>query len=184
MRINIVYAAAYQSLSADLASRLKNIGPTWGSWRTWSTCNTDNVVCHDLGRARELHQRAIQALCNFYIPEKFYQAMQRPARVNLYQGDFTHDTTDIEDVICMHLVAESSDIVLLFGFDLANPGMPSDVMELHRLTNRFGLIRQVMASADQVQWILVDHDQSPDKAFASLPNVTCDNMENVLELLG
>ncbi len=184
MRINIVYAAGFQLPPALTAARMKDIGPTWGSWRTWRSCDTDNVVCHDLGQARELYQRAVQAVCNFYIPQKFYPAMNRPTGVKIYQGDFVQETVDLEDVICMHLVSDLSDLVLMFGFDLCNPGPIDDRMDRHRMTNRFGLIRQAMMSAKDVQWILVDHAQTLDTAFDTVPNLTCDTTENVLQLLG
>ena len=110
--------------------------------------------------------------------------MQRPSGVKLYQGDFLQEAVDLEDVICMHLVADQSDIVLMFGFDLSNPGVIDDRLELHRMTNRLGLIRQSMVAAPDVQWILVDHAQVPDSAFGTLANLACDNISNVLQLLG
>ena len=38
---------------------MKEIGPMWGSWKTWRSCQTDNVICYDLGKAQELIKRKI-----------------------------------------------------------------------------------------------------------------------------
>lgn len=184
MRINIVYAADFKITAPMTPGIIKNIAPTWGSWKTWHHCHTDNVICHDLGKARELLQRAIQAVCNFYLPEKFHQELSRPVGVQWYQGDFTQDLQDLEDIIAMHLVADRSDLVLLFGFDLANPGMIEDRFEKHRVTNRLGLLRHTIVANENTQWVLVNHTQPVDKAFEPIANLTCDNLENVLQLLG
>lgn len=183
MRINIVFAAGYVIPESMSVETLKNIAPTWGSWKTWHGCNTDNVICHDLVKARELYARAIQAVCNFYLPEKFHHALSRPTGVQFYQGDFLQDVHDLEDIISMHLVADRSDLVMLFGFDLANPGMIDNRLEKHRVTNRLGLLRQIIIANSDTQWVLIDHAQATDSAFETIANLTCDSVENVLHLL-
>lgn len=184
MRVNVVYAATTPALDAGVKERIKKIGPAWGSWKTWTACQTDNVICHDLAKARELCHRAIQAVCNFYLPEKFFQPLNRPQGVQFYQGDFQQEAHDLEDVIALHLVADRSDLVLLFGFDLSTPVQSSDRMENHRITNRMGLLRQILASTADVQWVLVDPVGEIDSAFGSISNLTCDTLHNVLQLLG
>lgn len=183
LRTSIVFAAAYQLPASLAADRLKDIGPTWGSWKTWTMCATDNVICHDLSKARELHQRAIQAVCNFYVPQKFYQSLNRPNGINFYHGDFLPETDNLEDIIAMHLVAEQSDIVLLFGFDASSKPAVEDPLQRHIMLNRLGLIRQALIRNSEVQWILVDHPKSLDPAFGSVANLTCDSLKNVLTLL-
>ena len=64
MRINLVYASAYQKPEKLTIDSIKDVAPTWGSWKTWRSYATDNVVCHDLGHARELLQRSLQSTCN------------------------------------------------------------------------------------------------------------------------
>jgi len=183
MRVNIVYASQYVP-PADLDSDLlKSIGSTWGSWRTWRDCLTDNVICNDLGHARELLKRNLQTSCNLYVAEKFYAKLGRPSGLNYYQGNFEGDALDIEDVIAMHLVSTNCDLVLLLGFNLANPGTSSDRLVLRQMKNRFGLLRSCIAQNTDVQWVLVDHTNAPDKAFSDLINLTCDTRENVLKLL-
>ena len=183
MRVNWVFADGYQLDPAVDITSVKGIGPTWGSWRTWRSCGTDNVICHDRGKAQELIKRAFQAVCNFHIPKKHYQDVGRPTGVKLYEGDFTQELDHIEDIIAMHLVAGASDIVLLVGFNLAPLTAPEDPFEQHKLRNYHGLIRSMIASDEVVQWVAVDHPAELDKAYQNLPNLTCDSMSNVLQLL-
>lgn len=183
MRINWVYANGHQIDPAVNIDTIKSIGPSWGSWKTWRPCQTDNVICHDLAKCRELMQRAFQAVCNFYIPRGFYQDLGRPLGTRLYDGDFKSDVDDIEDIIAMHLVAASSDLVLLTGFDLGAKELPADPLEKHKLKNRAGLIRSVIVGYPDVQWVLIDHATELDVAYQNLSNLTCDSLKNVLQLL-
>ena len=93
--------------------QLKQIGPFWGSWKTWRAYSTDNVICHDQIKANELLARAFQVTCNFYIPNQVYETLDQPKGVHVYQGDFTHDVEHREQIVAMHLAASRSDIVLL-----------------------------------------------------------------------
>ena len=183
MKINWVLSASY-ILPAEIdIDAIKNIGPTWGSYKSWRSCNTDNVVCNDLSKSRELLKRAFQAVCNFYVPRHFYQDLGRPVGIKLYDGEFKEECQDIEDIVAMHLAANQSDIVLLAGFDFSSPIVPEDRFEQHQLKNRMGLMRGIIATTPQTQWVLVDHDKDLDKAYKNLPNLTCDVMANVLKLL-
>ena len=183
MRITSVYAASYRPGAVLTPVKIKDIGSTWGSWRTWQSCDTDNVICHDLSRARELLKRALQAVCNFHAPQALYQDLERAQGVRWYQGEFREDCADIEDIIAMHLAAAQSDVVLLLGFDVSTPGVITDRLEQHRVRNRLGLLRGCIQNNSAVQWVLVDHAAAPDPAFMALSNLTRDSAENVLQLL-
>jgi len=160
--------------------KLKNIGSLWGSWRTWRSCQTDNVICNDSVKSEELIKREFQKICNFYIPNAVYQQLNRPEGVRLYEGAFTHDVDHQEDIIAMHLAAGSNDIVLLLGFDLAQKTPSPDKLVEHRTRNYQGLIRQAIADNNHVQWVLVDHPEPVMKELADLENLSTDTMENVL----
>lgn len=162
----------------------KNIGPVWSSFRAWRACVSDNVVCHDSRHTQDLLRREFQKSCNFYIPVSHYQDLGRPTGVKLYEGDYLQEVQDIEDVICLHLAASVSDIVLMMGFDLRKPEAMEDRLQAHRLRNRLGLIRRVIADNAEVQWVLIDHPGEPDEAYLALPNLTQDNMHSVINLLG
>ena len=69
MRINWVVADSTVVAPDVDINVIKNIASIWGSWRTWRGCSTDNVVCNDAGKARELLKRNMNEMCNMYIPE-------------------------------------------------------------------------------------------------------------------
>lgn len=182
MKISWVIAADYRMDPTVDINQLKSVGPIWGSWQTWRACSTDNVVCHDQKKCRELLDRAFQAVCNFYAPKSLYETLARPVGVRLYDGEFEHELDNIEDVIAMHLAASDSDIVLLLGFDLLMPQNVTDRFAQHKLVNRHGLIRGAISGMPNTQWVAVD-TQSLDKSYQTVPNLTCDSLENVLKLL-
>ena len=183
MRINWVFAADYQIDPTVDISQIKNIGATWGSWRSWRSCQTDNVICDDLSKGKELLKRAFQAVCNFHVPRRYYQDLGRPVGIKLYDGQFAEQVDDIEDIIALHLVLGISDIVLLAGFDLRQPVPTNDRFEQHKIQNRLGLIRSVIQNNPEVQWVLVDHPGELDKGFQNIANLTCDQFQNVIQLL-
>lgn len=183
MRINWVYAADYQIDPAVDIEQIKSIAPSWGSWRTWRSCNTDNVICHDLVKAQELIGRAFQAVANFYIPKSYYQTLNRPVGVKLYDGEFDQEADGIEDIVSVHLAGSISDLVLLAGFDFGPLPALEDKYQIHKLKNRHGLLRSVITRNPEVQWVMIDHTKELDKAYQNIVNLTCDTMPNVLKLL-
>lgn len=182
MNISWVFSSQYRLDPTVDIDAVKNLGPTWGSWKTWRSCGTDNVVCHDRSKAKELLDRSFHESCNFYIPQELYQSLNRPAGVNLYDGDYRAEVIDLEDIVAMHLAASTSDIVLLVGFDLSKPEPVTDKFQRHRIENRLGLIRGLINRDQSRQWVLVDHPNTMDLAFQNLSNITCDEMSNVLKL--
>ena len=183
MQVTWVFSAGYSPGPEVDLSAAKGVGPTWGSWKSWRACNTDNVICHDRAKARELLDRNFQTTCNFYLPKDHFQSLGRPSGVNLYSGDFSETIDDLEDVVAMHLVGHSSNIVLLAGFDLSTQEPAKDRLEQHRIQNRLGLMYRLFADTPKTQWVLVDHPKKLDKAYSKLENITCDTMESVLQLL-
>ena len=183
MRVNWVFATGYNLDPTVNIEQLKSCGPTWGSWGTWRGCGTDNVICHDQPKLQQLLQRNFQANCNFYMPNNLYGDLGRPQGVRIYNGEYLAELDNIEDVVALHLVAPISDIVLLAGFNLAKLIPVEDRFELHKLRNYHGLVRSTIATSPTVQWVVVDHPAELDKAYRELDNITCDTMENVLQLI-
>lgn len=183
MRVNWVFAAgSYFDPSIDI-EQIKRIGATWGSWKTWRGCATDNVVCSDLPKIKELLARSFQKNCNFYIPENFYADLGRPPNVNLYHGNYQQEVDDLENIVAIHLALSNSDLVLLYGFDLTVSESVIDRFQQHKVTNYHGLIRSAIKSNLDIQWVAVNHNQKLNKAYKELPNLTCDEMKSVLKLL-
>jgi len=164
-------------------TRLANIGSTWGSWRTWRAWNTDNVLCNDANKAQDLIKRAFQAVCNLYIPKKAYVELQRPVGIKLYEGEFPTEFDAVEDIVAMHLVSSSSDLVLLLGFDLTEPDT-SDAYEKHKRKNYLAAFAAAVRMYPETQWVVLDHPDQFANNLSDLENITCDTYENVLQLLG
>jgi hypothetical protein len=183
MNISWVISDGYQVDPAIDITAIKNIGPIWGSWTTWRACSTDNVICHNQTKAQDLVKRNFQNSCNFYLPEKYYQAVGRPTGIKYYQGDFAEEMNSIEDIVSLHLACASSNIVLMLGFNFSPIQDPGNKFELHKIRNYYGLSRSLVSTNADVQWVLLDHTEELDKSFKDLTNLTCDNLENVLQLL-
>lgn len=182
MRINWVFANGYQLDPTVDVEKVKDIGSTWGGWPTWHTCGTDNVICHSQVKAKELLAYGFHTRCNFYIPTKCYQSLGNPPGVNQYQGEFEQDVDQAEDIVALHLVSPVSDLVLLAGFDFGTiVTLPDKSAQLQR-QNYHGLARTVIASGS-TEWIVVGQLSEFDPLYQGLPNLTCDTMENVLQLL-
>jgi hypothetical protein len=184
MNINWVIADGYQVDPTIDLNILKNIGSIWGSWRTWRSCGTDNVICHNVTKAQELVQRDFQSNCNFFVPEENFRSIGRPPGVQFYGGEFNEETTSIDDIIALHLASSNSEILLLLGFNFQKISTDiTDKFELHKIKNYYGLTRSLIASKPELQFVLLDHAVEPDKSFKDLTNLTCDTLENVLQLL-
>jgi hypothetical protein len=162
---------------------LKNIGSIWGSWRTWRSSQTDNVICHDLGKADELIKRAFHAVCNFYIPKSIYEDLGRPPGIKIYEGEFVHDVEYKEEIIAMHLASMDSDLVLLLGFDFGEFEPNLDKLLEHRAHNYRSLTKQVINDNPEIQWIAIDHPSAFRKDLLNVDNLTQDTLDNALTLL-
>lgn len=162
---------------------LKNVGPFWGSWRTWRAYQTDNVICHSQFKASELIQRNFQTHCNFYIPKSVYSALDQPTSVGLYEGEFMHDLDHHEEIVALHLAATDSDIVLLLGYDLSEQEKMVDKLQEHKAHNYRSLLKQAIKNFPTVQWVWIDHAGHLRKDLTELENLTTDTMVNVIEML-
>lgn len=180
MRTSWIIADTFASATVD-PERLKNIAPIWGSWRTWRSWNTDNVLCHEFGRAQELLQRQFQNSCNLYVPMKHFNALNRPTGVQVYEGDFPGEMGSPEEIVAMHLAAASSDLILLLGYDLTKITV-EDRFERHKQTNYMNAFRATLNTYPETQFVLIDHPGDLDKSFESITNLTCDKYETVLQL--
>jgi hypothetical protein len=182
VKISWVVAAGHGLDPTISLEQIKSVGPVWGSWQTWRSCNTDNVICHQQQKARELLDRAFQAVCNFYIPRNLYEPLARPVGVRLYDGDYDGELDDVEDIVALHLAGASSDIVLIAGFDWTVPETVTDRFARHKIMNRHGLMRSAISNMPNTQWVAIDCEHM-DKSYQTVTNLTCDTMKNALQLL-
>lgn len=183
MNINwIVSDRATLDPTIDLA-QLKKIGAFWGSWQTWRSCQTDNVICNNMAKAAELTKRNFQTNCNLYVPNSIYLDLDRPAGVRLYEGTFKHEVDNQEEIVAMHLVSGISDLVLLLGFDFSEPSIHPDKLQEHKAHNYRSLTRQAILDNAKTQWVVIDHPGNFRKDLANLPNLTQDTLTNVIGML-
>lgn len=181
MRISWVISDSFADPTVD-PETLKSIGGIWGSWRTWRAWKTDNVVCYDSAKAKDLIKRAFQAVCNLYVPKKAYIDLGRPSGVGLFEGEFPAEFDNVEEIISMHLIAEQNDLVLLLGYDLTDP-TTEDAYEKHKRKNYLAAFKAAVKMYPDTQWVLLDHNELSEE-LQELDNITCDTYENVLQLLG
>ena len=161
---------------------LKELGSLWGGWKTWRACQTDNVICDDPARARELLDRSFHHNCNFYIPNSLYTVLDRPQGVKVYEGEFQHDVDNHEDIVAMHLATSTSDIILLLGFDFGTQPKLEDRLAEHRAHNYRSLTRQAILNHPNVQWVVIDHQPEFRKDLLDMPNLGKDTLPNVLKM--
>lgn len=182
MRVSWVIADNFADQAVD-PDTLSEIGSTWGSWRTWRVWNTDNVLCYDGAKARDLITRAFQAVCNLYVPKSAYAELGRPAGVQLFDGEFPAEFNCVEEIIAMHLLASENDLVLLLGYNLTAPST-DDTFELHKRKNYLAAFASAIKMYPETQWVVINHDAELVGTLHELENITCDTYENVLQLLG
>jgi hypothetical protein len=181
MNISWVFADSIVLDPLADVQKIKEIGSIWGSWKTWRSCQTDNVICHDLAKSEELIKRNFHLNCNFYISNLSWITLDRPDSVKLYEGAFV-DEFQPEEIIAMYLAASQSDIVLLLGFDWQEREKNPNRLEEHKFQAYRSLISNAIRNNPEVQWVLVDHKEPVMKMLVKLENLTIDSMENCLEL--
>lgn len=164
--------------------QLKEIASFWGSWKTWRSCGTDNVICHNENKARELIHRNFHQSCNFYIPNQIYADLDRPVGVKLYEGKFNQDHDRADELVALHLSASQSDIVLLLGFDWTQKPKTADRLFEHNAQHYRNLVKQALVAYAQTQWVLVDGpNEKLFEEIKDLPNITQDTLNNVIKML-
>jgi len=178
--MNIAWLFAENTLlpPATDVQAIKNVAPIWGSWRTQRGYQTDNVICWDPAQATQLVAQGYSAICNLFIHESVYDELERPKGVRVFGGEFVHAVDSCDNVVGMHLVASAADVILMVGFDFAEPETPTESRN-----NYLGLAAQVIQDHPKKQWVMIDHSTELAKPFAGQENITCDRMKNVLQLL-
>jgi arabinose-5-phosphate isomerase len=69
---------------------------------------------------------------------------------------------------------QANDIVLMMGFHLDSKQPKSPYLDF---------VAQTIQTTPKTQWVLVDHESKLAKPFTGLKNITCDKLQNVLQLL-
>jgi hypothetical protein len=167
MNIAWVIAEKYLLPPSISTAALNDAAPTWASWRLWRTYNVDNTVCYQDEDAKQVINQGYHEVSNLYISEPAWQKLNKPPGVKCFGGVFPKSILQAEDVVSIHLAAAQNDLLLLLGFNL------SDLNSVFYT----GLIE----NSPQQQWVIVD-GAVPSK-LSTLPNLTCDTLQNVLQSL-
>lgn len=163
---------------------LKAVAPIWGPYATWNEYRTDNVICHDNKKAKDLIKRAFHAIFNLYLPKTSYIELGRPVGVKLYEGDFKDPLVDHkEDIVTLNLVASNYEIVLMYGWDLSPVSDDEDKIIQHRSKAYRHNIATIINDNPKVQFVLVDYEDKLAPNFKELENLSIDSMDAVKELL-
>jgi len=166
------------------SNQLKNIAPIWGPYSTWNDYRTDNVICHDNKKAKELISRAFHAIFNLYLPKSSYIELGRPQGVKLYEGDFKDPLIDLkEDIVTLNLTSQNYEVVLMYGWDLSPVDENEDKIVQHKAKTYRNNIATIIKSNPNIQYVLVDYNGKLAKDFKDLENLSQDTMSSVKELL-
>ena len=84
MKANWVFSATYSPDPTIDLGVVKNIGSTWGSWKSWRACQTDNVICNSKKEIEALLSKSFQNSCNFTYQKSFIKSL-----VNLQESEHT-----------------------------------------------------------------------------------------------
>jgi len=158
------------------AITLKSVAPIWSSWRNIRSFDVDNAVCYDAVQASRLILNEYHTVCNLYVPEITQQQYQT-LPLNAFGGSFDFDIVSQDDIVGLHLASSPGQVVLLLGFDLNTAVDP-------KTQDYIELIYQTINGYPQTQYVIIDQPNNVDKKLLGLANLTCDNLSNVLTLLG
>ena len=184
MKINWVFANDTFMDPAEDITALKSAGQFWGSWKTWHTCKTDNIICYSESEADKLIRKRFNQVANMlYLPVKCEDKFGVMPKVSYFHGEFSHDTINHDEIIALHLASASSDIVILYGFDWSTTNDPVDPAEKLKLDNYRNLVSEVIRSVPKVQWVVVDHVGKLFPELDGAENILMDTMKNVKLLL-
>ena len=161
---------------------ISDIGPSWGSYRTWQEYKTDNCVCNDLRDAKDLIKRGFNTVCNLYLPEVFYTELGRPANVQLFGGTFDNDNYPYkDDLVAINLGCLHADIVLMIGFDLSEITLAGT--EYTDRANYYLNIKGYIEKHPEKQFVLINNIKEISNVFDSLDNLNEDSVDSVKEIL-
>ena len=177
MKVNWIIGQETKTTITD-SEMMKNIAPIWGSHTTWKQYKTDNSICNDITKAKDLIGKAFHAITNLYVPEDDFVELGRPVGLKLFGGQFKQtDFQYKDDIVALWLASVDADIVLLLGFDL------SESLDSIARKGYYQGIMHVITENSTTQYVLVDYNMDISTIFDGLDNLTQDSLEAVKQLL-
>lgn len=163
--------------------KMKAVCPIWGSWESWRTCATDNIIVEDFSDARRLLDREINTKTNLWTHEENFDLLGRPESLSLHNITIEKSLRDKNDLVALALAGARHDLVMCVGFDLSFNEQETDKLERHEQKSYLTAIANILKGFNQTQFVFIDLPSDPPENFTELPNFTCDNIENVLALV-
>ena len=163
--------------------RMKAVCAIWGSWQSWRTCATDNIIVEDFADARRLLDRELHTRTNMWTHEENFDLLGRPDTLSLHNITIDKSLRDKNDLVALALSAARHEIVMCAGFDLTFDDAETDRLERHEQKRFLSAVANIAKGFDQTQFVFIDLPGEPAENFEGLSNVTRDSMDNVLALV-
>lgn len=183
MEICWVVQSDYDPESGIGSARMKELCTVWGSYQSWRKCQTDNCVVEDFSEARRLIDRELNLKTNLWTHEENYDDLGRPEALSLHKITIDKTLQDKDDLVALALAGARYDLVMCIGFDISFHEEITDKLALHEHKRYLSAIANIVRGFDQTQFVFIDPPADPSENFAELPNITCDNIQNVLTLV-
>ena len=183
MEICWVIQKDYDPTSGIGADRMKELCTTWGSHASWRRCQTDNCVVEDFAEARRLIDREFNLKTILWTHEENYDDLGRPEALSLHKITIDKTLQDKDDLVALALAGARYDLVMCIGFDISFHEEITDKLALHEHKRYLSAIANIVKGFNQTQFVFIDPPADPSENFAELPNITCDNIQNVLALV-
>ena len=183
MKICWVVQKDYDPTGGTGADKMKELCTVWGSHESWRRCRTDNCVVEDFAEARRLLDRDFNLKTNLWTHEENYDDLGRPEALSLHKITIDETLKDKNDLVALALAGARYDLVMCIGFDISFHKEITDKLELHEHKRYLSAIANIVRGFNQTQFVFIDPPADPSENFAELPNITCDNIQNVLTLV-
>ena len=173
----------YNPQSTIGVDKMKEIASIWGSWKSHRNCLTDNSVVDDFKDASTLLKRGFNLETNLWTHEDNFIRLSRPEAMSLHKIGIDKDLQDRDDLVAMALTGARYDLVIALGFDLSYNTTLTDPLEIHEHKRYLSALANIVKGFSNTQFVFIDLPQDPTQNFTKLENFSCDNIQNVLELV-
>ena len=173
----------YDPESTVSVDRMKDVASIWGSWQSHRQCQSDNCVVDDYKNATTLLKRNFKLETNLWTHEDNFVGLGRPEALSLHKIGIDKDLQDRDDLVAMALTGARYDLVIALGFDLSFNTALTDKLEIHEHKRYLSAVANIIKGFTTTQFVFIDLPQEATQNFTKLENFSCDNIQNVLELV-
>jgi hypothetical protein len=163
--------------------RMKDVASIWGSWQSHRQCQTDNCIVDDFKDANSLIKRNFNFETNLWTHQDNFVSLGRPEALSLHKIGIDKDLQDRDDLVAMALTGARYDLVIALGFDLSYNTALTDALEIHEHKRYLSAVANIIKGFPTTQFVFIDLPAEATENFSKLENFSCDNIQNVLELV-